>query len=190
MSKKQQKQPAGTDQPGIDVDSPERQENQGALPGTDAPDTLGEKSEWQLRAEEYLNDLKRVQADFENYKKRVQNDERELYGHLSAQIVSDLVPILDNFHAAITHVPKESAESPWVTGITYIEKQFEDVLRNYGVEPLEVKPGDHFDPTIHEALEHQGDKEKEGTLVIEKVIQKGYTLKEKIIRPAKVTVTS
>jgi molecular chaperone GrpE len=160
MSKKQQKQPAGTDQPGIDVDSPERQENQGALPGTDAPDTLGEKSEWQL------------------------------YGHLSAQIVSDLVPLLGSFHAAITHVPKESAESPWVTGITYIEKQFEDVLRNYGVEPLEVKPGDHFDPTIHEALEHQGDKEKEGTLVIEKVIQKGYTLKEKIIRPAKVTVTS
>ncbi|MFA9261966.1 MAG: nucleotide exchange factor GrpE [Undibacterium sp.] len=159
---------------------------------TTAPgaDMVEEKSEWQLKAEEYLNDLKRVQADFENYKKRVKNDERELYGHLTAQIVTELIPVLDNFHAATGHVPADAAGSPWVTGITYIEKQFEDVLGNYGVTPLDAKPGDAFDPTRHEALDHkttEGEGEKK--LTIEKVIQKGYLIKDKLVRPAKVIVT-
>ena len=142
------------------------------------------------RAAEYLDDLKRVQADFENYKKRVKNDERELYGHLSAQIVTDLIPVLDNLHAALGHVPPEAAGSPWVTGITYIEKQFEDVLKNYGVEPMDAKPGDAFDPTRHEALDHQAVAGEEATqLKIERVVQKGYQIKGKLVRPAKVIVS-
>lgn len=144
----------------------------------------------EAKAAEYLDDLRRVQADFENYKKRVKNDERELYGHLSGQIVSELIPVLDNLHAAVEHVPAEAKESPWVTGITYIEKQFEDVLRNYGVEPLETKPGDAFDPTRHEALDHQAKEgEDEKPLRIEKIVQKGYQIKGRIVRPAKVIVS-
>ncbi len=148
-----------------------------------------------LRAEEGANDTLRILADFENYKKRVKNDERELYGHLTAQIVNELIPVLDNFHAATGHVPADAAGSPWVTGITYIEKQFEDVLANYGVTPLDVKPGDAFDPTRHEALDHkaaamkEGELEGEKKLVIEKVVQKGYLIKDKLVRPAKVIVT-
>lgn len=139
---------------------------------------------------QFLADVQRLQADYENYKKRVKNDERELYGHLSGQIATDLIPVLDNFHAAVEHVPAEAAGSPWVTGITYIEKQFEEVLKNYGVEPFEVKPGDAFDPTRHEALDHkttEGEDSKE--LKIEKVVQKGYSVKGKLVRPAKVIVS-
>jgi molecular chaperone GrpE len=139
---------------------------------------------------QYLNDVKRLQADFENYKKRVKNDERELYGHLSAQIVTELIPVLDNFHAATEHVPADQSTSPWVTGITYIEQQFEAVLRNYGVEPLEVKPGDTFDPARHEALDHKTSEGEENKLLkIEKVVQKGYQIKGKLVRPAKVIVS-
>lgn len=143
-----------------------------------------------IKAREGANDTLRILADFENYKKRVKNEERELYGHLTSQIVTELIPVLDNFHAATEHVPAEAAGSPWVTGITYIEKQFEDVLRNYGVEPLEVKPGDTFDPTRHEALDHkttEGEDSKE--LKIEKIVQKGYQIKGKLVRPAKVIVS-
>lgn len=144
-----------------------------------------------LHNESYLTDLKRLQADFENYKKRVKNEEKELYGHLSAQIVTDLIPVLDNFHAATEHVPEEAKESPWVMGITYIERQFEEVLKNYGVEPLDVKPGDPFDPKKHEALDHKTVEDKpDAPLKIEKIVQKGYQIKDKIIRPAKVIVTS
>lgn len=156
----------------------------------ETPEIVETETDHAALATEYLDDLKRVQADFENYKKRVKNDERELYGHLSAQIVTDLIPILDNLHAAIGHVPAEAAGSPWVTGITYIEKQFEDVLKNYGVEPMDVKPGDAFDPTHHEALDHkttEGEDSKE--LKIEKVVQKGYQIKGKLVRPAKVIVS-
>lgn len=154
------------------------------------PETPEVETNHAAQAAEYLDDLKRVQADFENYKKRVKNDERELYGHLSAQIVTDLIPVLDNLHAAVGHVPTEAAGSPWVTGITYIEKQFEDVLKNYGVEPMDVKPGDAFDPTRHEALDHKAAEGEEATqLKIEKVVQKGYQIKEKIVRPAKVIVS-
>jgi molecular chaperone GrpE len=132
----------------------------------------------------------RILADFENYKKRVKNDERELYGHLTSQIVTELIPVLDNFHAATEHVPADAAGSPWVTGITYIERQFEDVLKNYGVEPLEVRPGDAFDPTHHEALDHKTTEGEEvQALKIEKVVQKGYQIKGKLVRPAKVIVS-
>ncbi len=144
---------------------------------------------------QFLTDVKRLQADFENYKKRVANDEKELYGHLVSRIASELIPVLDNFHAATEHVPADAAGSPWVTGITYIEKQFEEVLRNHGVEPLETNPGDAFDPTLHEALKHEQTTEaspdlSSGTVTITKVVQKGYRIKDKLIRPAKVIVHS
>lgn len=156
----------------------------------ETPEAVSTDVDHEAKAAEYLDDLKRVQADFENYKKRVKNDERELYGHLSAQIASDLFPVLDNLHAAVGHVPAEAASSPWVTGITYIEKQFEDVLANYGVVPMTVNPGDAFDPTRHEALDHQAAEGTEATpLKIEKVVQKGYQIKDKIVRPAKVIVS-
>lgn len=156
----------------------------------ETPETTAAEVDHEAKAAEYLDDLRRVQADFENYKKRVKNDERELYGHLSGQIASDLMPVLDNLHAAVEHVPAEAASSPWVTGITYIEKQFEDVLKNYGVEPIEVKPGDAFDPTRHEALDHKAaEGEREEPLKIEKIVQKGYQVKGRIIRPAKVIVS-
>lgn len=143
-----------------------------------------------LKAQEGANDVLRILADFENYKKRVKNDERELYGHLTGQIVTELIPVLDNFHAATGHVPADAAGSPWVTGITYIEKQFEDVLANYGVMPLDVKPGDAFDPNQHEALDHKiTEGEEEKPLKIEKVVQKGYKIKDKLVRPAKVIVS-
>lgn len=159
-----------------------------------------------VKAQEGASDVLRILADFENYKKRVKNDEKELYGHLTSQIVTELIPVLDNFHAATEHVPADAAGSPWVTGITYIEKQFEDVLANYGVTPLEVKPGDAFDPTQHEALsmtnnqpltthdeKDNGDQEQESSVVgrqlIVKVVQKGYQIKGKLVRPAKVIVS-
>lgn len=184
MSKEKDKKTTAAEETNEPVLAPEEAE---AAP-TEAP--VEEKSEWQLKAEEYLSDLQRLTADFENYKKRVKNEERELYGHLTAQIVTDLIPVLDNFHAATSHVPADAKESPWVTGITYIEKQFEDALANYGVTPLPANPGDAFDPTRHEALDHktvEGEGEKK--LVIEKVVQKGYLIKDKLVRPAKVIVT-
>jgi len=152
-----------------------------------------EKSEWQQKAEEHLTDLKRTQADFENYKKRQAESQKELGGYLIERLVLDIIPVLDNFRSATSHVPPEQKDSPWVTGIQYIEKQLEDVVKQNGVEVMEVKEGDAFDPNLHEAVDTEEKKDdtkqnEETGHTIAKVLQKGFRLAGKVIRPAKVIV--
>lgn len=144
-------------------------------------------------ADEYLNDLKRLQADFANYKKRQQDSQKELAGYLIERLVLDLVPVLDNFRMATNHVPETSKSDPWVVGIQYIEKQLEDVLVAHGMQAIEVQVGDTFDPSIHEALSEEKDETSASEQVptqhsIATVLQKGYKIGGKVIRPAKVTV--
>ncbi len=147
--------------------------------------SVPEKTDTEL-AQEYLNDLKRLQAEFENYKRRQAEGQKELRGMLIEKLVLDIIPVMDNFRAATEHVPEEQKSSPWVVGIQYIEKQLEKVLSENGVTTIEVKPGDTFDPTIHEAV---SSEESEGEQhVVVKIIQNGYKIGERVVRPAKVTV--
>lgn len=159
--------------------------------------------EWKVKAEEYLEDLKRTRAEFENYKKRQALQQKELGGYLIDKLVLDIIPVLDNFRQATLHVPIKEKESPWVTGIQYIEKQLETVLMDNGVEAIEVKVGDTFDPSMHEAIaqttdtEHhteqeQGEKtafkKKDQPNVITQVLHKGYKFGSRVVRPARVIV--
>lgn len=147
-------------------------------------------------AAEYLDGWKRSQAEFENYKKRQQESQKELGGYLIEKLVLDVIPVLDNFRAATLHVPPEQKESPWVVGIQYIEKQLETVLTDNGMQTIEAKEGDAFDPTIHEAIDseqsttnsQQEEEIEEKPHIIVKVIQKGYRLGDKVIRAARVVV--
>lgn len=157
------------------------------------------RSEWQIKAEEYLVDLQRAQADFENYRKRQQESQKELGGYLIEKLILDIIPVLDNFRSATMHVPSEQKNSPWVVGIQYIEKQLEDVIKANGVDVIEAQVGDTFDPAVHEAMsteaiDHESGKEnqdeaKEETHTVTKVLQKGFRLGGKVIRPVKVTVS-
>jgi molecular chaperone GrpE len=157
-------------------------------------------------ASEYLRDLQRCQADFANYKKRQQESQKELAGYLIEKLVMEITPVLDNFQMATSHVPAEAANSPWVTGIQYIEKQLEKVLTDNGMEVIAVKEGDVFDPSVHEAISEQKTEDaaaidmstkaadtpteavKVNEQVIAQVLQKGYKIGNKVIRPAKVSV--
>lgn len=187
MTQKKQQEP-------IEEEKEEKKENQEPIEEEEGE----EKSEWQLKAEEYLGDLKRAQADFENYKKRQVESQKDLRGMLIEKLVLDIVPVLDNFRSATQHVPPEQSSSPWVVGIQYIEKQLETVLTDNGMQTVEVKEGDVFDPSIHEALDTEKKTEEESKNeetkkddeqhTIAKVIQKGYKFGERIIRPAKVIV--
>jgi molecular chaperone GrpE len=148
-----------------------------------------------LRIQErsYLDDLKRLQADFDNYKKRQSEAEKSLKEYLIQGIVLDIIPVLDNFNAATQHVPEAEKTSPWVVGISYIEKQLEAVLKEHGVTTIEPNIGDTFDPTKHEAIEKEAEAKEfaEGEEIkdiISKVHQKGYQLGDRVIRAAKVTI--
>lgn len=147
------------------------------------------------RAQEYLNDLQRLQADFANYKKRQQESQKELAGYLIEKLVMEITPVLDNFHMATQHVPADACNTPWVTGIQYIEKQLEKVLEDNGMQVIEAEEGDVFDPSIHEAISEEkaeakdSDPEaKEVKQTVKKILQKGYKIGAKVIRPAKVVV--
>ncbi len=173
---------------------------------TEITEEMEERSEWQVKAEEYLADLQRAQADFENYKKRQEESQKDLRGILIERLILDIVPVLDNFRSATQHVPPEQKESPWVIGIQYIEKQLETVLTDNGVQTVEVKEGDVFDPSIHEAVskaespepvEGASKEEAEGSEPVElknegnkivKVLQNGFKLGGKVIRPVKVII--
>src|SRR3990167_1927502 len=147
-----------------------------------------------LEEKEYLADLKRVQADFENYKKRELDSKKDLKGLLIEKLVLDIVPVLDNFRQATLHVPSEQQDSPWVVGIQYIEKQLETVLIDNGITMIEAAAGEAFNPAIHEAIDAErqnqesGIRNQEKQQKITKVIQKGYKFGDRVIRPAKVIV--
>lgn len=141
------------------------------------------------KADEYLESWKRTQAEFENYKKRQAASQKELGGYLIEKLVLDIIPVLDNFRSATLHVPDEQKESPWVVGIQYIEKQLESVLTDNGMQTIEVKEGEEFDPKLHESISIEESSEGEGAKhIVAKVLQKGYKLGDRVIRPAKVTI--
>ena len=146
----------------------------------------------QKQAAEYLDGWKRLQADFENYKKRHSEQQKDLIKYATQNVILQIIPIIDNFQASTSHVPEDQKENPWVTGIMYIQKQLEGVLFENGVEEIQVKEGDNFDPVYHEAIENKECLHCEGEVKfqnkIKKVVQKGYKIGEKVIRAARVVV--
>jgi molecular chaperone GrpE len=146
------------------------------------------------KEEEYLLGWKRCQADFENYKKRQVESQKDLLRYSTQNIVLQILPVIDNFQASTAHIPEDQKENPWVTGIMYIQKQLEQVLADNGVEECEVKAGDNFDPSQHEAIEskecdcdEEGNK-KEFQNKVKQVIAMGYKMGDRVIRPARVIV--
>lgn len=147
-----------------------------------------EKAEKYLEKEKSVDDLKRAQADFENFKKRQDKLNIENIKFANRNLIMEIIPVLDNFHASTDHIPEDQKDDGWVTGIMYIQKQLEKVLSDNGVIEIETKVGDKFDPEIHEAMK---DKDADGKKLknkIAKIILKGYKLDERIIRAAKVIV--
>jgi len=150
-----------------------------------------------------LDGWKRCQADFENYKKMQAESQKEFIKYAGQNIVLQIIPVLDNFHMSTDHIPEDQKDGGWVVGIMHIQKQLENVLAENGVEEIETKVGDKFNPEIHEAMqskeEVKGDKihpvkssqseVAEGEFNrVKKVVMKGYKMGDKIIRPVKVIV--
>lgn len=140
-----------------------------------------------LNKKDYLDGWKRAKADFENYKKRQAQSQQEFFQFANVGLIMQILPVVDNFHASIGHIPEEQKKSPWVAGIMHIQKQLENILKDNGVSEIEVKIGDDFNPAEHEAVSGEQEK-KELKNKITKVVQKGYKLGDKVIRAARVIV--
>ena len=142
--------------------------------------TLAEEKE---KAEGYLSNWQRAQADFINYKKRTEQEKTGFSNVIRANVIYSLLPTLDDLERAFDSVPPEQAEESWVEGVRLIARNFRTTLEAQGVTQLKAL-GEPFDPRIHEAVRQ--DKGKEGIVIEE--IQKGYMLNDTLLRPAMVVV--
>ena len=140
-----------------------------------------------LKAElEKKNDLLlRTAAEFDNYKKRTEREKTGIAEYARAGIIKQLLPIIDNIERAAA-ADKESPD--YLKGIEMIIKQFEALSEKLQIDEI-AKPGDAFDPTLHEAVMHIEDEEL-GENVIAEVLQKGYKTGDTVIRPAMVKVAN
>ncbi len=142
----------------------------------------------------------RTLAEFDNYKKRTEERQRDFAKYASEKVIMDMLPVLDNFHAATGFVPEDQKDSPWLTGIMYIQQQMEKVFEDANVKVITIAEGDEFDPETMEAIQSQAndnDEDTEGsddeeneqtTKKVSKVIQKGYMIGDRVMRPARVEV--
>lgn len=136
------------------------------------------------RADEYFNRLLRVQADFDNYRKRTQKEKAEFWKYASEPLVSALLPVLDNFQRALETPPGDVDKL--LEGVKMIYRQLKEILENEGLKAISAK-GEEFDPTLHEAvMQEKTDQYPDNTVMEE--LRTGYFYKDKLIRPAMVKV--
>jgi len=142
--------------------------------------------ETRAKAEEYLNGWQRALADFTNYKRRIERDQQQTMQNTVGSVVKRYLPILDDLERALNNRPKEGEGAVWANGIELIYRKFLMSLEADGVKPMEAE-GQLFDPNLHEAISQEPSPEHESGQIIE-VLQKGYLVGERVLRPAVVRV--
>ena len=157
------------------------------LPSAEVEETPAVESELEaLRAEKanYLDRLARLQAEFDNFRKRSVRDQQDFRDYALAEALRSLLPILDSLDRALktTGVSVEDFRS----GIELVDKQFHDALSKLGVEPVGAE-GETFDPNLHQAVQMVDTDEVEDHRVIDE-LQRGYRIKDRLLRPAMVRV--
>jgi len=136
---------------------------------------------------EYLTGWQRARADYLNFKKSETERIREIIENANEELILKILPILDNLELAEEGLPEDLKDNDYTKGILQIKRQFQDVLKQEGIEEIKAV-GEKFDPNFHDVVE---EVEKKGITpgTIIKEIQKGYTLNGKVIRPSKVKVS-
>ena len=134
--------------------------------------------------DERLDDLKRVAAEFDNYRKRVARDQQSLAARAHERLVKELLPVLDDLERAL-EAAAEHQEAQLENGVRLVHRELQEALSKEGLE--EIETNGHFDPHVHEALLSQPSDRDEGAIL--EVLQKGYRLGDRVLRPARVVVS-
>jgi molecular chaperone GrpE len=140
--------------------------------------------EAESKVSEYKDGWMRSQADFQNYRKRIERDNEMTYASMKGDIIKKVLPVLDDLERALQNRPSNSGA--WVSGIELIQKKLLSILEAEGVQRIEAV-GAAFDPNFHEAISHEPIIGVQSGHVIA-VVQNGYMLSERVIRPALVRV--
>ncbi|MGD0167920.1 MAG: nucleotide exchange factor GrpE [Gaiellaceae bacterium] len=164
---------------------PEQQAPEVAEAKPDPVELERQLAEAQAERDQFLADLKRLAADFDNYRKRVAREQQALRGRAHAGLVESILPVLDDLERALEAATMHE-EAKLEDGVRLVHRQLGDVLAREGLE--EIATDIPFDPHVHEALAAIPSGDDEGTIL--EVVQRGYLLGERVLRPARVIVAA
>ena len=163
-------------------------ENTMIMENTDELEALRQElNEARAKSDEYLYGWQRAQADFANYKKRIEREQEEARGRVVADLLQDFTAILDDLERALKDRPGDGDAGAWASGIDMIQRKLMAVLEAEGVKAILPSPGEAFDPNVHEAVSHEASESHSEGQIID-IIHQGYRIGERVIRPALVRV--
>jgi molecular chaperone GrpE len=167
----------------------EREAETGPRPAREAPaapDPSSELEEARAQASEYLADLQRVKAEYDNYRKRILREQTRAVEFAAEGLTHRLLEVLDEFELALVAAEHEDASDRFVHGVEMVYAKLLEILKAEGLERIDAQ-GKPFDPELHEAL-LQGEGSEDGEPYVADVLRAGYRLKGRVIRPAGVKV--
>ena len=141
--------------------------------------------EAEAKRDEYLGNLQRLAADFDNYRKRVAREQESLVARAHERLVKELIPVLDDLERALA-AAEEHEEAKLEEGVRLVHEELKSALKREGL--AEIETNGRFDPHVHEALLSQPSDAEEGSVL--EVVQKGYRLGDRVVRPARVVVAA
>ena len=150
----------------------------------DLEELLARVQDAERERDKNLDDLRRVAADFDNYRKRALRDQEALVARAHERLVKELLPVLDDLERAL-EAAEEHEEARLEEGVRLVHRELRDALTKEGL--VEIETEGEFDPHVHEALLTQASEEADGAIL--QVIQKGYRLGDRVLRPARVVVS-
>lgn len=168
--------------------TPETSESENMLGGQASEiEELEQKlSQSQAKANEYLEGWQRSRAEFANYKKRIEREQSQVYQNAAGSILKRQLEIMDDLDRALKNRPTDGEGAAWAGGIELIQRKMMLIFENEGLKVMQPV-GEMFDPTLHEAIASEDNENFASGQVID-VLQKGYTLGDRVLRPAMVRV--
>jgi molecular chaperone GrpE len=149
----------------------------------EAEDRVRALQDEKARADKYLSNWQRTEADFDNYRKRMEQEKGETVKFANTSLILSVLPVLDDLERAVKALPENLEGDPWAEGVRLIQRKMKSTLEGYGVTEIEAESRD-FNPYVHEAVARADGEEGK---VLE-VVQKGYKFHDRVIRPAFVVV--
>jgi molecular chaperone GrpE len=178
----------------ISEDAPPNDETAHERPNAVAPEAEGPDgnddptASMQADLDRFRDLALRSQADFDNYKKRATREKEEAIKYANSSLLERLIAIVDNFELGLSAAKNEGEESPIYSGMSMVLKQLNDFLAENGLQPIDAE-GKKFDPNLHEAIARETSEQVPEGVVLRQM-RRGYRLKDRLLRPSSVVVSS
>jgi len=176
----------GVDQGAAEDEEIKDSEETVTIPLLEYADQLEEIDHLNQKADEFSDGWQRERAEFANYRKRMGRDLDAQKVNNKIDVIKKYLTVKDDLERALKNMPASLIDEPWIDGIQLINQKLSNLLDGEGVQPIPAE-GLAFDPEIHEAISHEDNPEVESGFIIE-VVQQGYTIGERVVRPSQVRV--